>query len=302
MNAVADRLAARIHTINATISDFRMITPTLAQVVATFNSVDTDRDTLAGAVGRAFDNNATPIENSFRTLSSYGNPAMVGFVSVNRETRPYDDTAPKSMVALASNMLMDSTDDSLWEVRSDSNGNKLLCRQEGDALQMLLETASVRIPRAPKLNNVVASADRGNFVAFIDPKTEAMRYGYVLATDVYIAPQPTGGIDVDPNDRINAVEILPLEPQQPDNTSDEAVGEGNRIAERMIEENAPVTIPASLIIESVAFNGDDKVEEIAAPSNFINKKSLLDYYERMFKHAPEYYGKIVKIINNHAGF
>jgi len=303
--SVADRLASRISTVTASIADYRMVTPTLAQVVATFNTVETDRASLASAVGAAFGNQATPIEGSFRTLSSYGNPAMVGFVRVNRETRPYEAAATKNMVALASNMLMDAKDDSLWEVRSDGSGGKMLCRQEGDSLHGLMETAKVRVPRAPKLDNVMAGVDRGNFVAFIDPKTEMLRHGYVLATDLQIAPQPAGGIDLDPNDRMNAVEVLPLdfnEAQAPDNTSDEAVGEGNRIAERLIEDNAPVTVPCSLIVESAILDGDDKVAEVAAPSNATNKQAMLDYYKRMYSYSPEYYAQLTKIINNHAGF
>ena len=301
MASVADRLASRINTVVANIVDYRMVTPTLAQVVATFNTTETTRDSLIQAVAAATDNKAAPIEGSFRSLSSYGNPAMVGFVSVNRETRPYEEAAAKKMTALASNMLMDAVDDSLWEVRSDGSGNKMLCRQDGDSLQGLMETARIRMPRAPKLDNVLAGVDTGNFVAFVDPATENLRFGYVLATGLEIAPVPTGGIDLDPMDRQNAVEVLPLD-FGPDNTSDEVIGEGNRIAQRLIEDNAPVTIPASLIVESANLNGDDKVAEVAAPGNFTNKQSLLDYYKRLYTYSPEYYSQLTKIINNHAGF
>jgi hypothetical protein len=303
--SVADRLASRISTVAATVVDYRMVTPTLAQVVATFNTIDTDRHSLATAVGAALNNGAAPIEGSFRTLSSYGNPAMVGFVTVNRETRPFEEASTKGMVALASNMLMDAKDDSLWEVRSDGSGNKMLCRQEADSLHGLMETARVRVPRAPKLDNVMAGVDRGNFVAFVDPQTETLRYGYVLATDLEITPAPAGGLDLDPQDRQNAVEVLPFDEavmSQPDNTSDEATGDGNRIAERLLEDNAPVTVPASLIVESANFNGDDKVAEVATPTNGINKQSLLDYYKRLYSYSPDYYAQVTKIINNHAGF
>lgn len=301
MASVADRLANRINTVVANIVDYRMVTPTMAQVVATFNTIETTRDALMQAVASATDNKAAPIEGSFRALSSYGNPAMVGFVAINRETRPYEEAAAKKMTALASNMLMDAVDDSLWEVRSDGSGGKMLCRQDGDALQGLMETARIRMPRAPKLDNVLAGVDTGNFVAFVDPASENLRYGYVLATGLEIAPVPTGGIDLDPMDRQNAVEILPLD-IAPDNTSDEATGEGNRIAQRLVEEDAPVTIPASLIVESANLNGDDRVAEVAAPGNFTNKQSLLDYYKRLYVYSPDYYAQLTKIINNHAGF
>lgn len=302
MASVADRLANRINTVVANIVDYRMVTPTLAQVVATFNTVETTRDALMSAVTAATDNKAAPVEGSFRAIASYGQPAMVGFMAINRETRPYEEAAAKKMTALASNMLMDAVDDSLWEVRSDGSGGKMLCRQDGDSLQGLMETARIRMPRAPKLDNVLAGVDTGNFVAFVDPASEQLRYGYVLATGLEIAPVPTGGIDLDPLDRSNAVEVLPLDTIAPDNTSDEATGEGNRIAQRLAEDNAPVTIPASLIVESANLGGDDRVAEVAAPGNFTNKQSLLDYYKRLYVYSPDYYSQLTKIINNHAGF
>jgi hypothetical protein len=304
INRVADTLTSRLKsTIAATVVDYKMVTPSLARVVATFNTTEAAPEALAAAVGVAFGNNATPIQASWRKLDSYGNPAMVGFVSLNREVKAYTADSVKGMQIMASNMLMDATDDSLWDVRDDGTGGKLLCRQNDNGLQKLMETARVRQHRAPRLETVMSAADVGNFAAFVDPKTEAMRYGYVLATDLTIAPQPAGGVDLDPEDRLNAVEILPIDQgQMPDNSSDETRGEGNRIAERMVEDNFPVTVPCSVIVEAAVLNGDDRVAEVAAPSNGLNKQSLLDYNKRLYKHRPDYYAKLVDIINNHAGF
>jgi hypothetical protein len=303
LDSIGARMAARSPSVAANITDFRMVTPTLAKVVATFNTVKATPEVLAEAVGRAMNYAATPVAHSWRELSTYGQPAMVGFVSVNRETRAYDGTAEKAMTVLSSNMLMDAKDDSLWEIRQDGSGGKMLCRQAGDSLQQLMETAKVRQPRSPKLDNMLAGVDTGNFISYVDPVSEEIAHGYVLATDLEIAPQPAGGLNLDPTDRLNAVEVLPLDQgQMPDNSSDESVGEGNRIAQRMRDENAPVTIPCSVIIESAALNGDDRFTEVAAPANMMNKQSLLDYYKRNYVHAPEYYGKLVDIINNHAGF
>lgn len=306
MANVGDALVARLSsTIAATVVDFKVVSPSLARVVATFNSVDAAPETLSAALSTALSNNATPVEGSWRRVSSYGNPAMVGFVSLNRETRPYSESAAKRMTALSSNMLMDAQDDSLWEVREDGAGGKLLCRQNDNGLQALIETARVRQARAPRLESILSAADRGDFVAFVDPVSETTRYGYVLATDLEIAPLPTGGVDLDPEDRLDAVEILPLDfdtALPPDNTSDESIGEGNRIAQRLVEDQAPVTVPCSLIVESANMNGSDRVAEVAAPTNAMNKQALLDYYKRLYQHRPDYYGELKNIIENHAGF
>jgi hypothetical protein len=137
-------------------------------------------------------------------------------------------------------------------------------------------------------------------VAYVDQETASIRHGYVLATDMTIETVPVGGLDVDPPVSLDALEIMPL-PQEPDNTSDEAVGEGNRIAERMVEEDAPVLVPCTLVVEAAALNGDDVNTEVAAPSNMSNKQAMKDYYKRMYANTPEYYAKLVKTIDSHAG-
>jgi hypothetical protein len=88
-----------------------------------------------------------------------------------------------------------------------------------------------------------------------------------------------------------------------DNTSDETRGKGNRIAKRMAEDQLPVTVPSALVIESAVMNGADRIAEVAAPTNALNKQSLLDYYKRLYAaQGPEFYAKLAEIINNHAGF
>lgn len=301
LTAVAAKMAARVSTVTANVVDFQVLSPTLAKVVATFNTLEATREDLHDAVCAAMKNTAMPVRNSFRALSSYGNPAMVGFVALNRETKPFTEAAAAKMTALASNMLMDAVDDSLWEVRSDGAGGKMLCRQQdGDAMRGLLETARVRAPRAPKLENVMAGVDAGNFTAFIDPATDSLRFGYVLATDLEITAPPVSGIDLDAVGN-EAVEIIPLD-SIVDNESDELTGEGNRVAERLVEDQAPVIVPASLLVECAELNGSDRVAEVAAPSNVFNKQAMLDYYKQMYSYAPDYYNKLAAIINNHAGF
>lgn len=300
MNRISDQLMARTAHIAASITDFQMVTPTLARVVATFNTLaGVPREELQHAIGAALKNTATVVEGSFREVSSYGQPALVGFVSANRETVPYTEETAQNKVVLSSNMLMDSKDDSLWEVRSDGAGGRMLCRQEGDSLQRLIETARVRQPRSPQLDRIMSGVDRGNFVAYVNPVTETLGYGYVTATDLEIVPQPVGGIDLDPLDNSEeGVEIMPMD-MEPDNTGDETNGDGNRIAQRMHDENAPITVPCSLIIESASMNGDDAHEEVAAPSSS-SKEALRDYYSKLYRYNAPYIELVKRVIDDHA--
>jgi hypothetical protein len=151
---------------------------------------------------------------------------------------------------------------------------------------------------------VLSAADPGNFVAFVDTRSDTVRYGYVVAAGLEIQPAPVGGVNVDTTVQ-EGVEILPLDfDQTPDNTSDETLGDGNnRIADRMSEDFMPVTVPASVVIATVSLNGDDKHAEVAAPNNVMNPKSLVDYYGKLYKkQGPEFYKRLVEIIENHASF
>lgn len=296
---IADALIQRNINIRATISDYVMVTPTLARVVATFNSLTAPQEVLSAALSHALNNVATPIEGSWRSIETSGNPALVGFVSSNRSIVPYTPETAKNKVALSSNMLMDASDESLWELRSDGAGGKTLCRQEGDSLERLMETARVRQPRAPRLESILSGVDPQNFIAYVDPVTETVGYGYVIATGLEMKPVPVGGLLLDDVDMSSeGVEVLPM--TEPDNTSDESTGEGNRIMQRMIDERSPITVPCSLVIESAYMNGDDTHKEVAEPASTGNRAAMIDYYTRLYSYNKPYLEMVKKIIENHA--
>lgn len=309
---VADILSSRLPNVVASVVDHKLVTPQIAQIVVEFNTIESNHDERFKAVASALDNKARPIRGSFRQIASYGNPAMVGFVEINREVKPFSESASKQMKVLSSNMFMDTSDDSLWELRSDASGNKMLARQQEDDLSSLLVTATVRGSRAPKMSQVVAAADRGDFVQFVDPVNAKMRYGYVLATDLEVEPAPVGGIEL--NEPGAEVLLSPdyFPPATPDNSSDEIREPGNRIAQRLEEQQTPVewnrpvntegamVIPMSLIVESAKLNGTDKREEVAAPVNSQSKEAMNDYYSKLYAYDPDYYRMVKEQIEQHA--
>jgi hypothetical protein len=294
-NAVADALTARVgRTTSAAIVDFQQFSQTLARVAVSLNTNDTTRENKFNAVCAAFGNKARPIETSFREVASYGNPAMVGWVVLNRETKPYEEVAAKKMKALSSNMLMDTSDDSLWEVKHTASGQKMLARQQMDNLAELLVTARVRQPRAPKLDDVKAGVDRGTFVSFVDPSTDTVRYGYVVATDLSITPMPNSPRDIDTDN----IEVLIL-PQAPENNGDETTQDGG-VAERIDYESA--TVHSSLVIEVAYMNDNDRHAEVAMPTNSQSTEAMKQYYADLYKNwAPEYYADVVRQIEDHSG-
>lgn len=272
-NRILDGLVSRLpSTVVANITDFAQYSPTLARVVVAFNA-KADPDKLARAVCAAFNNEATPVPGTFRFLTGTENTA-VGFVTANTQSMPYEAANVGSMVALAGNMLMDSTDESLWKVHTSHAGDKVLVRQGTNELTAILETAKMRVRGAIPLSHVAGFAGVGEFAAFVHPETLTLGYGYVVASELELPPGDFAGQE--------AVEILPMD-------------EDGQAA-------PSVVVPTELVIESANLNGSDRLEAVAAPVA-MNKQALIDYYTRIYSRiSPDYLQKVVNIIDNHAAF
>lgn len=306
MNKIADKMTARSRSVTASVADFKQSTQTMVRVVLAFNTLQAPRETLYDAVAASLGNQMRPVEGSFREVSSFGRDALVGYVALNQEVKPYEEAAAKRMTALCSNMLMDTADDSLWDVRTDAAGNKLLCRQSQADISELMVTARVR-QKAPKLANIQSSVHRGEFVSFVDPRTETVRSGYVLATDVDVVTPPVTGIDVDPE---SGVEVYVM-PENVNMDSDELRGDGESpIVDRADEGPESFIVPSSMIIEAARLENTDvdaatasakkMGKELSTPTNSQSKEAMKSYYKEMFEYAPAYYADLVKMIDQHA--
>lgn len=275
------------HLVNAAVNDFAMLSKTLAKVVVTFSTNSRPNAELAYSVTQALDGRAEPIQGSFRWIGGRSLPTAVGFVRVNASVRPFEEAANTEMKALASNMLMDRNDESLWEVRGNGD-SRMLVRVGNEDLSELLVTAShSNRTGAHKLDSVYSMTSPGEFVAFVDPQLEMCRYGYVLSMDSQ-------------NDSVEVVEA-PMSPDEMDqgddlNGNEEMRGEGNKIAQRMSERDAPVNVGLDCLYESCRLNGTDTFKEIAEPATK-GKQHLIDYYKRVFSYAPEYFEDVKRIIN-----
>lgn len=274
-------------TPHASVSDFKMHTPTLAEVIVSFNTVESfDRDQLGLAVAAAFDNDVSVVEGSFRKVQSFGHPAMHGFVKLNQEVRAYDETASaKGMQAVASNMLMDTADDSLWSITAGPDGQKMLSRQNDKDMAKLMTTAKVHMHNQPVLAGVSYEVNEGEFAAFIDATTNSVRYGYVLA-----------------NEGEGMVEILPTDTGAANDTDNQRGGE-NKVADRMDMEVQPVKVDVAFVVEvaRVAENVAVKFEGAAElPTDSRSKEAMRAYYKQLYSYDPSYYSDIEKQIAEHS--
>lgn len=293
-----ERVVANFHkrlrsSVVATVHDFQQVTPKLARVVVCFNTDEADIGDLYSAVTSALGGKAVPVDSSFRSVHSHSLPAMSGFVRSNAEVLDFQESTARGMRAMAANVLMDPSDESIWEVRQAA-GSKMLVRQGVEDLTAVLTTAKVSVQRVPVLSSIgIEVPEPRKFVAFVDPQRNITRYGYVLHADV------------------NEVEILPfpsadetaddLALPRADNSSEDLRGDGNVISQRLFDRAAPISVGLDNLVETASMNGSDSFAQIAAPTEGSDKQKMIDYYRRVYSYAPEYFQRVVEIIQNHAG-
>ena len=189
-----NNFSKRVARVVASVHAFEAVTPTLARVIFTTNTNNGTPQELAHAIQRATENDVSPIQCSFREISSMSLPSYYGFVRLNVETRPYDPNLDSKLKKVGANLLVDASDESLWQVHKTDAGIDMLRRQNQQDMSTVLASVQVKVRNAPQLSSIVAgvlpaATNNGGkldpshqFAAFIDPDTESLRYGYILSS------------------------------------------------------------------------------------------------------------------------
>lgn len=160
------------------ITDYEMINPKLAKVVISTTGNMT-KERLRDALLAKFNGLAAPVENSFREVKA---GVAVGFVRANKEIRVVDEKEIRaSYRVMSSNIMMDNSDKSLWEVR-EGRGGKYLARHGHEDLSELVEASVYRRQDIPGVRHIsMAGAVKNEFASFVS-KTGDLDHGFVLAT------------------------------------------------------------------------------------------------------------------------
>lgn len=169
--------ATGINTSTVAITDYKLVASKLARVVIAFTGRHT-RESLTEAVASQLKHLAAPVENSFRIIKDN---VAVGFVRASTEVRVIEDATElrAGYKVMASNILMDNADRTLWEVKEGAAG-KFLARHGNEDLSELVGAAVHRRPDVPRLNQLAqASAAPKEFVAFASASGD-MDYGFCL--------------------------------------------------------------------------------------------------------------------------
>jgi hypothetical protein len=166
-----------MQTVN--ITDYELVTPTLARVIVSFTGAQT-KEQIAASLLEKMDNLAAPVENSFQLVKAN---VAVGFIRANREVRVVEDKELRaSYRVMSSNIMMDNRDKSLWEMR-EGRGGKFLARHGQEDLSELVEATVQRRQDIPALRHIaMASAVKGEFATYVS-KSGDVDHGFVLAAN-----------------------------------------------------------------------------------------------------------------------
>lgn len=160
------------------IVDYEIKSPTLAKVVIAYTG-DIDRDYIKATLTEKLEYMATPVANSFKQIRA---GMAVGFIRANKAVRALSS---KEVTAgyrvMASNILMDKADQSLWEVKEGAAG-KYLARHGDEDLTALVQASVQRRPDAVRVSQLtIAKAAPSEMVAFVADDGD-VDHGFAIAT------------------------------------------------------------------------------------------------------------------------
>lgn len=260
-----DKVSASISTFTVNLHDYRMVSPTVARVILSYTGSTPAPDEVRARINKMMDGNAVAIAGSFRELTRAGDvKSLIGFVKASREVLPFDEVTASSgkYKALASNLLRQTEDDTLWEIKSGAAG-KYLAKQTAEDLRSLMHLAQATCSGLPKFNQIASLASNTQpreFAAYVDLNAEEVMHGYVVASSddkVTVIAKETGeSVEIAADQMIH---VLDLE------------GEDAQVA------------------------GTQMAAEVAA-----DKGAMIEYYNLAYRYDPAYIQKIIEMIDQHA--
>lgn len=168
-----------VNTVN--IVDFKLKSPTLAKVIISFTGkIDSEflRETLARKLGHS----AAVVAASFKEVRA---GVAVGFIRANQAVRVLDGNEEKLTAkyrVMSSNILMDKSDQSLWDMKVGASGKYLTCRAQEDLSELVAATVQRRSD-VPRLAHIaIAKAAQSELVAYVDENGD-MDHGFAIATN-----------------------------------------------------------------------------------------------------------------------
>lgn len=253
--------------IQARILGTHRVNKNLSKILVEFSD-DSDRQSLTKALANRLGAMATPVGGTFVQVASDAN-IYEGYVAYNPEVREMPKSAQAAIEGsretnfrvMAKNLLLDEEDQSLWEARESASG-KFLVRTSKEDLSELLSSV------------VTASA----------PEARVVQQHWAQST---VKTNPTEFVAF--MDRDTAEVGYGYVVESTDNTA--------RVLAFGADEDA-IEVPMTDIIQSVALEGEDRVEGIEVPASASDVAALKNYYKQLYGKNPTFFNKLAKAIDS----
>ena len=167
----------QLNTKTVAVTDYKQLNANVARVMLSYTGALSQED-IRKSIAAKFEGQAHLVEGSAREVQA---GVAVAFLRANTEVRVVDE---KSLTAgyklVASNMVMDNEDRSLWSVKT-GKGGKFLTRTEQQDLSELITAHVHRTPGVPGLRHLTAAkAAKSELVAYVT-QDGSMDYGFAVA-------------------------------------------------------------------------------------------------------------------------
>lgn len=254
-------LASKIRTFTLNLQDFEMVSPTLARVAVTITGQVPKREQLRASMADLFKGLASPVMSSFRALPNTGSIGVaIGFVKAASEVRSLEDEDKGKYKAMSSNLLMDNTDTSLWEIRKGGAGQYLIKQGEEDLSELagMLQVRKAGMPTLAEVASMPTSPKE--FAAFVDLASEEVLYGYVVGEEAgkSVVVAFSEDKDVYEVSAAHMIEVIELD------------------------------------------GADTKAFGMEMAASGLDRAAMVEYYKKAYSYSPEYIQEIINMIDQHA--
>jgi hypothetical protein len=255
------------------ISDYQMLKDNLARVIINCSSF-MDKESITAKLVARLAGKAQPILSSFQWLNREKTQA-VGYVTAFREVKTVESTTMAGFrcVEQASNLYMDESDKSLWEMKEGASG-QFLARRGVDDLSSLIEQCRV----APRAGQPRCSMLQASVTASTAQQVAREMVGYCWASKFQAGTDYGFVLSSEENGDLNVLSV--------GSDKVEVVPQSQVFATVDISD-----MPKPTKAQAAAWDRTHGKETAAERTD--SKLSIEDYYRLAYAYNPEYVQKIM---------
>lgn len=264
-----------------------------------------DGKQLRQAVSAALGEGVEPVIGTFQQLPEVAGVAtreFVGLVTKGMCTRIMDVASVRakySEVTTAKNVLMDNTDNTVWNMTPSGSGQVVLSRQVDEDLSDLLALARVANNKNRNYKDaLVVMANTAAYSRFYNPVTKSTDHGYICGREangeVVIASRTLNDL-VNVDDRM-IITCTNLHADDTEYRIHASLYKGGVKCPSHLIQAMKAQRQKQNVFQTVALVTDT---ETTLDPESVSYTDMRDYYKQMYAYAPEYYNEFEKMISDH---